>query len=69
MDVAATLYNISQTYHQIGNLDESLANYNKFLKIATTVFGPESRDVGLVYTGMAEIYQIMSLMKNGSTPA
>jgi len=58
VDVAATVYNIGQTCHQIGRLDESLSYYKEFLRIASSVMpmNSGSKDMALVFKGIAEIY-------------
>lgn len=66
VDVAATVYNIGQTCHQIGKLDESLAYYKEFIRIATSGVMPmdsASKDMALVFKGIAEIYQEKSDLK------
>jgi len=66
VDVAATVYNIGQTCHQVGRLDESLDYYKEFLRIATSGAMPidsASRDMALVFKGIAEIYQEKSDLK------
>jgi len=60
VDVAATVYNIGQTCHQVGQIDESLAYYKEFLRIATSgvmSIDSASKDMALVFKGIAEIYQ------------
>jgi len=66
VDVAATVYNIGQTCHQVGQLDESLAYYKEFLRIATSgvmSMDSASKDMALVFKGIAEIYQEKSDLK------
>jgi tetratricopeptide (TPR) repeat protein len=66
VDVAATVYNIGQTCHQVGRLDESLAYYKEFLRIATSgvmSMDSASKDMALVFKGIAEIYQEKSDLK------
>lgn len=61
MDVAATVYNIGQTCHQLGKLDDSLEHYKEFLRIASYRDGAaSSKDLALVYKGIAEIYHEQS---------
>lgn len=66
VDVAATVYNIGQTCHQVGQLDESLSYYKEFLRIATSgamSMASASKDMALVFKGIAEIYQEKSDLK------
>ncbi len=66
IDVAATVYNIGQTCHQVGRLDESLSYYKEFLRIATSgvmSMDSASKDMALVFKGIAEIYQEKSDLK------
>eukprot|EP00536_Pseudo-nitzschia_multiseries_P003401 jgi/Psemu1/301946/fgenesh1_kg.52_\ len=66
VDVAATVYNIGQTCHQVGRLDESLDYYKEFLRIATSGvmhMDSASKDMALVFKGIAEIYQEKSDLK------
>jgi len=66
VDVAATVYNIGQTCHQVGRLDESLTYYKEFLRIATSgvmTMDSASKDMALVFKGIAEIYQEKSDLK------
>jgi hypothetical protein len=53
------MYNIGQTCHQqLGRLDELLAPYAEFLKIARSAFSPNSRVVALVYKGITVILSL-----------
>ena len=57
MDVAATAYNLGQTYYQLGRLDDALLQYHQFLSIMNSHSQPSnSKDIALVYKGIGEIY-------------
>jgi tetratricopeptide (TPR) repeat protein len=63
MDVAVTIYNIGQTYHQLGRLEESLKFYKDFLCKIKPQLGAKSRDVATVYKCMADIHHERSESK------
>lgn len=57
VDVAATAYNLGQTLYQLGHLDDALTYYHDFLTIMVLKVGSKSKDIALVYKGIAEIHQ------------
>lgn len=56
LDVAATVYNAGQSYHQLGQLETAMSHYNKFLTIAKHHFGDQHRDIAVMIKCIAQIY-------------
>ncbi len=67
IDLAATVYNTGQTHHQRGALDEAMRLYLEFLDIAKDLFGPNHRDVAIIYKCIAEIHHERSELKQART--
>ena len=58
LDYAATAFNAGQSLHQQGKHDQALILYQEFLRVALTKFSERShRDVAVVLSGIAQIYQ------------
>lgn len=57
IDFAATQFNAGQSCHQLGDFDRALAYYQGFLRVALKKFSRKHRDVAVVLSGIAQIYQ------------
>ncbi|KAL7472161.1 hypothetical protein ACHAXS_012493 [Conticribra weissflogii] len=55
LDLAATAYNLGQTYHQLGYLDEAMPLYTEFHRIVSERLGENHRDVAVILKCMAQI--------------
>lgn len=67
IDRAATVYNTGQTHHQRGELDDAMRLYLEFLEIAKDLFGPNHRDVAIIYKCIAEIHHERNELKQART--
>lgn len=57
IDYAATAFNAGQSLHQLGEFDKALQLYQEFLRVALKKFSRNHRDVAVVLSGIAQIYQ------------
>ncbi|KAK1747678.1 tetratricopeptide repeat protein [Skeletonema marinoi] len=61
LDLAASAYNLGQTYHQLGNLTEAMELYHEFHSIITRIFvGKNHRDLAIILKCMAQVHHDQS---------
>ncbi|KAL7572375.1 hypothetical protein ACA910_021585 [Epithemia clementina (nom. ined.)] len=57
IEYGATLFNIAHSLHKLGTLGEALAQYQKFLHLAETLYqSSPHRDIAIVLSYMGQIY-------------
>ncbi len=61
LDLAASAYNLGQTYHQLGNLPEAMKLYQEFHSIVTRFFvGKDHRNLAIILKCMAQVHHDQS---------
>lgn len=61
LDLAASAYNLGQTYHQLGNLSEAMKLYQEFHSIVTRFFvGEDHRNLAIILKCMAQVHHDQS---------
>lgn len=61
LDVAASAYNLGQTYHQLGNLTKAMELYEEFHSIVTRFFvGKKHRNLAIILKCMAQVHHDQS---------
>ncbi len=61
LDLAASAYNLGQTYHQLGNLFEAMKLYQEFHSIVTRFYvGKDHRNLAIILKCMAQVHHDQS---------
>ena len=61
LDLAASAYNLGQTYHQLGDLTKAMELYEEFRSIVTRFFvGKKHRNLAIILKCMAQVYHDQS---------